>query len=42
MNAKIGKMNEPTKVLAVKEQTQEQLLVVMQALGVDKIVRNIK
>ena len=42
MNAKIGKMNEPTKVLAAKEQTQEQLLVVMQALGVDKIVRNIK
>ena len=35
-------MNELTKVLSVKEQAQEQLLVVMQALGIGKIVRNLK
>ena len=35
-------MNELTKVLSVKEQAQEQLLVVIKALGIGKIVRNLK
>ena len=39
---KIGNLNELTKVLSVKEQAQEQLLVVMKALGIGKIVRNLK
>ena len=34
IDAKIGNLNELTKVLSVKEQAQEQLLVVMQALGI--------
>ena len=58
IDAKIGNLNELTKVLSVKEQAQEQLLVVMkalaevrvieddivkaQALGIGKIVRNLK
>ena len=42
IDAKIGNLNELTKVLSVKEQAQEQLLVVMQALGIDKIDRNLK
>ena len=42
IDAKIGKLNELTKVLSVKEQTQEQLLVIMKALGIGKIVRNLK
>lgn len=42
IDAKIGKLNELTKVLFVKEQTQEQLLVIMKALGIGKIVRNLK
>ena len=42
IDAKIGKLNELTKVLSVKEQAQEQLLVVMKALGIGKIVRNLK
>ena len=33
-DAKIGNLNKLTKVLSVKEQAQEQLLVVMQALGI--------
>ena len=41
-DAKIGNLNELTKVLSVKEQAQEQLLVVMKALGIGKIVRNLK
>ena len=41
-DAKIGNLNKLTKVLSVKEQAQEQLLVVMQALGIGKIVRNLK
>lgn len=39
IDAKIGNLNELTKVLSVKEQAQEQLLVVMKALGIGKIVR---
>lgn len=35
-------MNKLTKVLSVKEQAQKQLLVIMKALGVGKIVRNLK
>ena len=42
IDAKIGNLNELTKVLSVKEQAQEQLLVVIQALGIGKIVRNLK
>ena len=42
IDAKIGNLNELTKVLSVKEQAQEQLLVVMKALGIGKIVRNLK
>lgn len=42
IEAKIGNLNELTKVLSVKEQAQEQLLVVMKALGIGKIVRNLK
>ena len=42
IEAKIGNLKELTKVLSVKEQTQEQLLVVMKALGIGKIVRNLK
>ncbi len=33
IDAKIGNLNELTKVLSVKEQAQEQLLVVMKAFG---------
>ncbi|EJW99471.1 hypothetical protein EVA_12426 [gut metagenome] len=36
IGAKIGNLNELTKVLSVKEQAQEQLLVVMKALGIGK------
>ena len=42
IDAIIGNLNELTKVLSVKEQAQEQLLVVMKALGIGKIVRNLK
>lgn len=42
IDAKIGNLNELTKVLSVKEQAQEQLLVVMKALRIGKIVRNLK
>ena len=42
IEAKIGDLNELTKVLSVKEQAQEQLLVVIKALGIGKIVRNLK
>ena len=42
IDAKIGKLNELTKVLSVKEQAQEQLLVIMKALEIGKIVRNLK
>ena len=42
IDAKIGNLNELTKVLSVKEQAQEQLLVVIKALGIGKIVRNLK
>ena len=42
IDAKIDNLNELTKVLSVKEQAQEQLLVVMKALGIGKIVRNLK
>ncbi len=42
IEAKIGNLNELTKVLSVKEQAQEQLLVVMKVLGIGKIVRNLK
>ena len=42
IEAKIGNLNELTKVLSVKEQAQEQLLVIMKALGIGKIVRNLK
>ena len=42
IDAKIGNLNELTKVLSVKEQAQEQLLVIMKALGIGKIVRNLK
>ena len=42
IDAKIGNLNELTKVLSVKEQAQEQLLVVMKALGIGKIVRNLR
>ena len=42
IEAKIGNLSELTKVLSVKEQAQEQLLVVMKALGIGKIVRNLK
>ena len=41
-DVKIGNLNELTKALSVKEQTKEQLLVVMKALGIGKIVRNLK
>ena len=41
-DAKIGNLNKLTKVLSVKEQAQEQLLVVMQALGIGTIVRSLK
>ena len=42
IDAKIGNLNELTKVLSVKEQAQEQLLAVMKALGIGKIVRILK
>ena len=42
IDAKIGNLNELTKVLSVKEQAQEQLLVIMKALNIGKIVRNLK
>lgn len=42
IDAKIGNLNELTKVLSVKEQAQEQLLVIMKALEIGKIVRNLK
>ena len=42
IEAKIGNLNELTKVLSVKEQAQEQLLVVIQALGIGKIVAQVK
>ena len=42
IEAKIANLSELTKVLSVKEQAQEQLLVVIQALGIGKIVRNLK
>ena len=42
IDAKIGNLNELAKVLSVKEQAQEQLWVVMKALGIGKIVRNLK
>ena len=42
IDAKIGNLNELTKVLSVKEQAQEQPLVIMKALGIGKIVRNLK
>ena len=42
IEAKIANLSELTKVLSVKEQAQEQLLVVMKALGIGKIVRNLK
>ena len=42
IDAKIGNLNELTKVLSVKEQAQEQLLVAMQALDIGTIVRNPK
>ena len=41
-DAKINNLNELTKVLSVKEQAQEQLLVVMRAWGIGKIVQNLK
>lgn len=41
-DAKINKLNELTKVLSVKEQALEQLLVVMRAWGIGKIVQNLK
>ncbi len=34
IDAKIGNLNKLTKVLSVKEQAQEQLLVVIKALGI--------
>lgn len=40
--AKISNLDELTKVLSVKKQAQEQLLVVMQTFSIDKIIRNIK
>ncbi len=40
--SKISNLDELTKVLSVKKEAQEQLLVVMQAFGIDKIVRNLK
>ena len=42
IDAKIGNLNELTKVLSIKGQAQEQLLFDMQALGIGKIVRNLK
>ena len=42
IDTKIGNLNELTKILSVKEQAQEQLLVVMQALGIGTIVRSLK
>ena len=42
IDAKIGNLNELTKVLSVKEQAKEQLFVVMKALGIGKIIRNLK
>ena len=42
IEAKIGNLNELTKVLSVKEQAKEQLFVVMKALGIGKIIRNLK
>ena len=41
-DAKIYNLNELTKVLSVKKQAQEQLLVVMRAWGIGKIVQNLK
>ena len=41
-DAKINKLNELTKVLSVKEQAQEQLLVVMRACGIGKIFQDLK
>lgn len=40
--AKISNLDELTKVLSVKKEAQEQLLVVMQSFGIDKIVQNLK
>lgn len=40
--AKISNLDELTKVLSVKKEAQEQLLVVMQSYGIDKIVQNLK
>lgn len=40
--AKISNLDELTKVLSVKKEAQEQLLVVMQTFGIGKIVRNLK
>ena len=40
--AKISNLDKPTKVISVKKQVQEQLLVVMQTFGIGKIVRNLK
>ena len=42
IDAKIGNLNELTKVLSVKERALEQHLVIMKALGIGKIVRNLK
>lgn len=42
IDAKIGNLNELTKVLSIKGQAQEQLIFDMQALGIGKIVRNLK
>lgn len=41
-DAKINNLNELTKILSVKEQAHEQLLVVMRAWGIGKIVQNLK
>ena len=41
-DAKINILNDLTKVLSVKEQAQEQLLIVMRAWGIGKIVQNLK
>ena len=41
-DAKIDNLNELNKVLSVKEQSQKQLLVVIKAWGIGKIVRNLK
>lgn len=44
IDAEIANLNELTKgfVLSVKRQAQEQLLVIMQAWSIGKIVRNLK